>query len=128
MAICHATFDGGPRRNWVLRPLPDAALIPIYFIGVARLSYQFGLPRANLGHTRLRHGDFAVAATARTRRQTGWSCRAICWMLWRSLRLLRLRLRASSSSGGMGRCNRQRCVFIRDLSGGVEDRRGESIR
>ena len=66
MAICHTTLEGGPRRNWVLRPLSDAALIPFDFIGVARLSYKFGLPRANLGHTRLRHEVFAVAATART--------------------------------------------------------------
>ena len=128
MALCHTTFGGGPRRYSVLRPLPDAALIPTCFIGVARLSYKFGLPRANLGHTRLRHGDFAVAATARTRRQTGWSCRAICWMLWRSLRHLRLRLRASSSSGSMGSCNRQRRVIVRVSNGGVESRRGESIR
>ena len=38
---CHTTWDGGPRRYRVVRPLPDAALIPICFIGVARLSYKF---------------------------------------------------------------------------------------
>ena len=49
-----------------MRPLSDAALIPFDFIGVARLSYKFSLPRAILGRTRLGHGDFAVAATAKT--------------------------------------------------------------
>ena len=89
-----------------MRPLPDAALIPTCFIGVARLSYKFRLPRANLGHTRLRHEVFAVAATARTRCQTGWSGKAISRALWRNHRLLRLRFRASISSGSVGRFNR----------------------
>ena len=41
MAICHATCDRGPCHDWAVRPLHDTALIPISFIGVARLSYQF---------------------------------------------------------------------------------------
>jgi len=66
MAICHTTLEGGPRRNWVLIPLSDAALIPFDFISVARLTYKFSLPRAILGRTRLGHGDFAYTAAART--------------------------------------------------------------
>ena len=41
LANCHTTWDGGPRRYRVVKPLPDAALIPICFIGFARHSYKF---------------------------------------------------------------------------------------
>ena len=41
MDNCHTTWGGEPRRYWVVRPLPDAALIPTSFIAVVRLSYKF---------------------------------------------------------------------------------------
>ena len=90
MAICHTTLEGGPRRNWVLRPLSDAALIPFDFIGVARLSYKFSLPRAILGRTRLGLGDFAVTATAKTQAEVSTN---------RSVSNGRLPLRGSTSRG-----------------------------
>ena len=42
-AICHTTRDGGPRHGRAGRPQHDTALIPIDFIGVARLSYKFSI-------------------------------------------------------------------------------------
>ena len=99
MAICHATLEGGPRRNWVLRPLSDAALIPFDFISVARLTYQFSLPRAILGRTRLGHGDFAVAATAKTQGERRKRDRVCCGKLWATLSYVRLQLRRGSSRG-----------------------------
>ena len=75
MANCHTTWDGGPRRYWVVKPLPDAALIPICFIGVARLSYKFFEYRATTAFETIivapracvkARGVYAVTATART--------------------------------------------------------------
>ena len=112
----------------MIKPLPDAALVPINFIGVARLSYQFGLPRAILGRTRLGHGDFAVAATAKTQGERSKSDRVCCGKLWLIRGFVRLQLRGGSPrrSRGGGECLMRVnvCVFNGAVEGSNSSKRG----